>query len=137
MIGECKLVWLVSIHRESRWLVVLDLFDRSKVLNDKPEMTIPMNGTERPRRSSVGSKSRRNRYLGRNIPLQDLRNLGLIYQAQYQEVYHHRCLLLDGFRHWDDLQPTKAPPSAVVSAHHHCTDSLAPYLWARSLDNGI
>ena len=81
MIGEYKLVWLVSIHRKSRWLVVLDLFDRSKVLKDKPEMTIPTGGTERPRRSSVGSKSRRNRYLDRNIPLHDLRNLGRIYQA--------------------------------------------------------
>ena len=31
----------------------------------------------------------------------------------------------------------KAPSSAVWSAHHHWTESLALYLWACSLDNGI
>ena len=100
-------------------------------------MTSPMNGIERPRRSSVCSKNRRNRHLGRNIPLQDLQNLGLICRAQYHDMHHHRCLLLDEFQHWDDLQPTKATISAAVSAYHHRTDSLAPYLWALSLDNSI
>jgi hypothetical protein len=81
VIGECKLVVLVSIHWKKRWLVVLELFDRSKMSSDELKMTTPMKGVERSRRSSADSKSRRNRYLGypsQGIPPQDLRTLGLI-----------------------------------------------------------
>jgi len=44
VIGEWKLVLLVSIHWEKRWLVVLEPFDRSKVSSDELKMTSPMKG---------------------------------------------------------------------------------------------
>jgi hypothetical protein len=122
---------LVSIHWEKRWLVVLDLFDWSKVSSDELKMTTLVKGIERYRRSSADTKSRRNRYLDRpsqDIPLQ---------QGHYRELYYHRCLLLDAFRHRENLLPMKAPSSAVQSAHHHCAESLALYLSGCSLDNGI
>jgi hypothetical protein len=122
---------LVSIHWEKKWLVVLELFDWSKVSNDELKMTTPMKGIERYHRSSADSKSRRNQYLGhpsQDIPLQ---------QAHYRELYYHCHLLLDSFRHWENLPPMKAPSSAVRSVHHHCAESLALYLCACLLDNGI
>lgn len=104
------------------------------------EMRTLVKGIGRSYRSSADSKSRQHRYLGhpsQAIPLKDLRTLGLIWQAHYRELYHHRCSLLDGFVHWENSQPMKRPSSIVRSVHQHCAGSLALYLWTCLMNNGI
>lgn len=120
-----------------RGLVVIGVFDRSKVSSDGLD---PIKGIENCRRPCVDSESRRNRYLAapsRDIPLQDLQSLSLIREARYRELHHDCCRLLEDPRHWGDLSPMKAPSSAVRSAHHHCAGYLVLYLWACWVGNGI